>query len=366
MGLFDRFPSTKLNDINLDWILKVISKFKGGNAGQFLRKRSDANFDFYWSDSGGGGGGTSDYDELVNRPQINSVTLTGNKSSSDLGLLGSGALALYRTAAAQDVIDATKQAKITASGILKGDGDGGVSAATAGSDYLSPTPLMGGNAGQFLCKRTIANFDFYWADSGSGGTSNYNELSNQPKINNVTLIGNKTASDLGLLDTGALANFAYVNSGDTADKAYVVDELLVYKGQLYKASVAIAIGETLTPGSNITLMTVATALQNLHLKYTSLFDGSVAEYTSYTLSDSLANYDIVVAEIYTQDNERKAYILLPILNKKYDVSWNATDSVTWYIICTIQFTANTTLNVLKCTKRGFSQSNLQIYGIRIV
>ena len=33
-----------------------------------------------------GGGGTSDYDSLSNRPQINSTTLTGDKSSSDLGL----------------------------------------------------------------------------------------------------------------------------------------------------------------------------------------------------------------------------------------------------------------------------------------
>ena len=32
------------------------------------------------------GGGTSDYDSLSNRPQVNSVTLTGNKSSSDLGV----------------------------------------------------------------------------------------------------------------------------------------------------------------------------------------------------------------------------------------------------------------------------------------
>ena len=36
--------------------------------------------------AGGGGGGTSDYDELSNRPQVNGNTLTGNKSSSDLGL----------------------------------------------------------------------------------------------------------------------------------------------------------------------------------------------------------------------------------------------------------------------------------------
>jgi len=35
---------------------------------------------------GGGGGGTDNYNELNNRPQINSTTLTGNKSASDLGL----------------------------------------------------------------------------------------------------------------------------------------------------------------------------------------------------------------------------------------------------------------------------------------
>ena len=32
------------------------------------------------------GGGTSDYDQLSNRPQINGVTLTGNQSAADLGL----------------------------------------------------------------------------------------------------------------------------------------------------------------------------------------------------------------------------------------------------------------------------------------
>ena len=36
--------------------------------------------------SGGGGGGTSDYADLTNKPSINSVTLSGNKTSSDLGI----------------------------------------------------------------------------------------------------------------------------------------------------------------------------------------------------------------------------------------------------------------------------------------
>lgn len=40
---------------------------------------------------GGGGGGTSDYSDLSNKPQINSVTLTGNKTGADLGLLSNSA-----------------------------------------------------------------------------------------------------------------------------------------------------------------------------------------------------------------------------------------------------------------------------------
>lgn len=35
---------------------------------------------------GGGGGGTSNYNQLSNRPQINGVVLTGNRSAADLSL----------------------------------------------------------------------------------------------------------------------------------------------------------------------------------------------------------------------------------------------------------------------------------------
>ena len=50
----------------------------------------------------------------------------------------------YRTAADQDVIDSGKQTKITATGILKGDGNGGVSAAVAGTDYGTYSKPSGG------------------------------------------------------------------------------------------------------------------------------------------------------------------------------------------------------------------------------
>lgn len=43
-----------------------------------------------------------------------------------------------------------RQAKITASGILKGDGSGGVTAAVAGTDYQAPLPSQSGNSGKYL------------------------------------------------------------------------------------------------------------------------------------------------------------------------------------------------------------------------
>lgn len=48
----------------------------------------------------------------------------------------------YRTASAQDEIDSGKQDKITASGILKGDGAGGVSAAVKGTDYAGASETV--------------------------------------------------------------------------------------------------------------------------------------------------------------------------------------------------------------------------------
>lgn len=61
-----------------------ISMPSGGTTGQFLQKTSSGT---QWATpSGGGGGGTSDYDDLSNKPQIAGTTLSGNKSLADLGI----------------------------------------------------------------------------------------------------------------------------------------------------------------------------------------------------------------------------------------------------------------------------------------
>ena len=47
---------------------------------------------------------------------------------------------------------------------------------------------------------------------GSGGTSNYNELQNKPKINGVELSGNKSAGDLGI--PTAVQSFTLIGDSD--------------------------------------------------------------------------------------------------------------------------------------------------------
>ena len=55
------------------------------------------------------------------------------------GAAAAGTLATYARGDHKHPADTSKQAKITASGILKGNGSGGVSAAVKGTDYAGPS-----------------------------------------------------------------------------------------------------------------------------------------------------------------------------------------------------------------------------------
>lgn len=66
-----------------------------------------------------------------------------------------------------------------------------------GQDGLLPS---GGTTGQVVTKKSDKDFDVEWVDASSG-VVDYTELENKPSINNVTLEGNKTSSELGLQST---------------------------------------------------------------------------------------------------------------------------------------------------------------------
>ena len=71
---------------------------------------------------------------------------------------------------------------------------------------------------------------------GTGGTTNYNQLTNLPRINGIELTGNKTSAELGLptqSETEALSDIS-----EKADVVVKLDEseggILIYDGQEYE------------------------------------------------------------------------------------------------------------------------------------
>lgn len=122
--------------------------------------------------SGGGEGGTNNYPDLVNKPKINGFELVGDKSSDKLGLAP-----LLHAHNLNDIAD-IDELEIP---VATADKVGGVKVGS-GLEITEDGTLNATGGG------------------GSGGTTDYTDLSNKPKINGVELSGNKTTTDLGIAD----------------------------------------------------------------------------------------------------------------------------------------------------------------------
>lgn len=79
MGWFSKYPGTDYSQITLDHFIHELSEI-GKTVADLVQRV------IRLENQGGGGGGTTDYDDLTDKPQINSVTLQGNKTASQLGL----------------------------------------------------------------------------------------------------------------------------------------------------------------------------------------------------------------------------------------------------------------------------------------
>ena len=112
----------------------------------------------------GGGGGTSDYDDLDNKPSINSVTLTGNQTTTDLGLFSGD----Y-----DDLTNKPELAAVATSGSYTDlTNTPTIPAAQVNSDWDAVAGVS-----QILNKPSLATV----ATSGS-----YDDLIDQPTIPNLT------------------------------------------------------------------------------------------------------------------------------------------------------------------------------------
>ena len=135
-----------------------------------------ATWSYDFTMSGGGGGGTSDYNDLTNKPSIASVTLSGNKTLADLGIAASADLATVATTGDyDDLLDKPSLATVATSGAysdLTGRPSLATVATTGSYNDLLNTPTLA----------TVAT------------TGSYNDLSNKPTIPSVSIASEGTAS----------------------------------------------------------------------------------------------------------------------------------------------------------------------------
>jgi len=124
-----------------------------------------------------------------------------------------------------------------------------------GADWQDVDGLpAGGTTGQVLTKQSSTDGDADWETPTCGQWGSITgTLSDQTDLASA-LAGKANTSTLATVETGT-----------TSSKAYAVGEYLVYNGILYKVTTAITSdGQTLTPGSNITAVSVGAELTSLN------------------------------------------------------------------------------------------------------
>ena len=175
--------------------------------------------------SGGGGGGTDNYNALTNKPSVNSVTLIGNKTSSELGLqelisdlstIRSGA-SLGTTAVQPETLETALSDKQD----VINDLDDIRSGASAGATAIQPSDMEAALADK---QDVIADLNDIRTGAAFGATAV------QPDDLETALSGKQdTISDLQTIRSGAALGATAVQPSDMetalADKQDVIDDL---------------------------------------------------------------------------------------------------------------------------------------------
>lgn len=188
----------------------------------------------------GGSGGTGDYNQLTNKPQINSVELSGNKTLADLGIQAAGNYALKsdiptKVSELQNDSQFVTETALTDGLAPKADKtyvDEQLATKQPVGDYATTSDLalkadkstvdtlqeqVTSNTSAIATKQdTLVSGTNIKTINGQtvlgsgnievgGGTSDYTQLTNKPQINSVELTGNKSLSDIGAQPAGDYA-----------------------------------------------------------------------------------------------------------------------------------------------------------------
>ena len=83
----------KYDEIIKDWVDDKVVELTQDEYDALTPAEKMNGTTYYITDGHGGGGGTTDYEDLDNKPSINNVTLSGNKTATQLGLASASDLA---------------------------------------------------------------------------------------------------------------------------------------------------------------------------------------------------------------------------------------------------------------------------------
>lgn len=191
--------------------------------------------------------------EIGNLP---SPPAPSDANPQDLGTAAAGSSTDYSRADhvhnKPSAADIGAQSAITASGILKGDGAGGVSAATAGTDYGTYSKPSGGIPASDLASGVIPAA--YTSNPAMDGTASPGSSGAWARGDHVH------PSDTTKANQSQLAT---VVTGSTASRNYSVGEYFCLNGLLYRVTSAISSGQSFTPGTNCGQVTVGAELQKV-------------------------------------------------------------------------------------------------------
>lgn len=136
---------------------------------------------------------------------------------------------------------------------------------------------------------------------GSGGTTDYDNLDNKPSINSVTLSGNKTTRDLGMIEEITQAEYDLLSSAEknNPDKVYYIKDAGGSGGGGGGSGTTVIANPSGEATDTLNKLQVGNTVYSVSggssggYSYTTLWSGSQTTVGEVTLSDDVENYDVI-------------------------------------------------------------------------